>query len=150
MNRMAMHAQLDPAVEPAELAPGAAQARTILRIGFTVAPVVAGLDKFAGLLTDWTQYLWPVVPQLLGVSAAGFMVFVGVVEVAAGVFVGVRPRLGGYVVFAWLSGIVINLLLLGSFLDVALRDVGLALGALALARLATASTPPASRVPSSR
>lgn len=114
------------------------QAFRILHVGFVVAPVVAGLDKFTNFLTDWTQYLWPAVPDALGVSPAVIMALIGVVEVAAGVLVAVRPRIGGYVVAGWLVGIIGNLLLAGAWLDVALRDLGLALGALALARLASA------------
>lgn len=113
------------------------QAYRGLQIGYVVAPIAAGLDKFANLLTDWTQYLWPVAPELIGVSPASFMGMVGVIEIAAGVLVAVRARIGGYVVAAWLSGIILNLLLLGAYYDVALRDVGLLFGALALARLAT-------------
>jgi hypothetical protein len=116
----------------------AAQAFRLLQVGFTVAPIVFGLDKFLGLLTDWTQYLAPVIPRLLGLSAQTFMYGVGVVEIIAGVLVAVRPRYAAYVVAGWLLGIILNLLLLGRFLDVALRDFGLLLGALALARLAEA------------
>ncbi len=116
----------------------AAQAFRLLQVGFVVAPILFGLDKFLNLLTDWTQYLAPLVPGLLGLSAQTFMYGVGVVEVAAGVLVAVKPRYGAYVVAAWLLGIIVNLLLLGQFLDVALRDLGLLLGALALARLAEA------------
>ena len=114
------------------------QAFRILHTGFTVAPILFGLDKFAGVLTDWTQYLAPVFPGLLGVSKQSFMYGVGVVEVAAGVLVALKPRYAAYVVAAWLAGIILNLLLLGRYLDVALRDFGLFLGALALARLAEA------------
>jgi hypothetical protein len=114
------------------------QAFRILHVGFTVAPILFGLDKFAGLLTDWTQYLAPVFPSLLGISKQSFMYGVGVVEVVAGVLVALKPRYGAYVVAAWLAGIILNLLLLGRYLDVALRDFGLLLGALALGRLAEA------------
>lgn len=113
------------------------EAYRILHVGFVVAPVVAGLDKFLNRLTDWTQYLWPAVPDTLGLAPATFMAGVGVVEIVAGILVAIRPRIGGYVVAAWLLGIIANLLLLGEYYDVALRDLGLALGALALARLAS-------------
>jgi hypothetical protein len=116
----------------------AAQAFRLLHVGFTVAPILFGLDKFLNLLTDWTQYLAPVFPGLLGLSAQTFMYGVGVIEIVAGVLVAVRPRYAAYVVAAWLLGIIVNLLLLGHYLDVALRDFGLLLGALALARLAEA------------
>ena len=120
------------------------QAFLLLRTAFTVAPVLFGLDKFAQVLTDWEQYLAPFVDDLVPGSAHQAMLAVGVVEVAAGLLVAVRPRIGGYVVAAWLAGIIVNLLLLADFYDVALRDVGLLAGALALARLAaTYSTRPA-------
>lgn len=122
----------------ASTADPAYQAFLILRTGFTVAPILFGLDKFFNLMADWPQYLWTGVTSLLPVSAGVFMVAVGVIEIAAGVLVLVRPRLGGYVVAAWLAGIIVNLALAGGFWDVALRDFGLLLGALALARLATA------------
>ncbi|HEX5760684.1 MAG TPA: hypothetical protein VF121_15965 [Thermoanaerobaculia bacterium] len=118
------------------LSAGSQQAFRILHFGFTVAPIVAGLDKFADILTDWTRYLAPLFPQLLGVSPETFMLGVGVIEVVAGVLVAIKPRIGGYVVAAWLLGIIVNLLMLGEYFDVALRDLGLMLGALALARLA--------------
>lgn len=125
-----------------DLADPTYQAFRILHLGFIVAPIVAGLDKFFYLLTDWTQYLWPAAPDLLGISPEGFMGAVGAVEVVAGLLVAVRPRIGGYVVAAWLVGIILNLLLVGGYYDIALRDLGLALGALALARLATAFEAP--------
>jgi uncharacterized membrane protein YphA (DoxX/SURF4 family) len=112
------------------------QAFLILRLGFTVAPIIAGLDKFLQLLTNWDKYLAPAVPNTLGVAPHTFMMIVGVIEIAAGVLVAIAPRIGGYVVSAWLVGIIVNLLLVGGYLDVALRDLGLSLGALALARLA--------------
>jgi hypothetical protein len=111
------------------------QAYQILHIGFTVAPILAGLDKFAHVLVNWDQYLTPAVARLLPFSGHSFMLLVGVVEVVAGLIVAVRPRIGAYIVSAWLVAIIINLLLAGGFYDIALRDLGLALGALALARL---------------
>lgn len=113
------------------------QAFRALQLGFVVAPILAGLDKFLGLMTDWSQYLWPGLSDMLGVAPATFMSGVGIVEIVAGILVAVKPRLGGYVVSAWLVGIILNLALLGDFWDVALRDLGLAIGAFALARLAT-------------
>ena len=112
------------------------QAYGILRAGFIAAPLLAGADKFFGLLTDWEQYVAPALA--LPISAGAFMKVVGVVEIAAALVVAVRPRLGASVVAAWLGLIIINLLLLGRFHDVALRDFGLLLGALALERLASA------------
>lgn len=113
------------------------QAFRALQVGFVVAPILAGLDKFFHLLTDWTQYLWPGVANVVGVSPAAIMSAVGVVEIAAGVVVALKPRFGGYLVAGWLAGIIVNLVLLGSYWDVALRDLGLVIGAFALARLAT-------------
>jgi hypothetical protein len=117
------------------------QAYLTLRTGFVVAPILFGLDKFTNLLADWTTYLAPAIDRVLPGSAAGAMVAVGVVEVVAGLVVAVRPRVGGYLVAAWLAGIIANLLLLGDHYDIALRDFGLLLAALALARLATEFRP---------
>jgi hypothetical protein len=111
------------------------QAFWLLRAAFTVAPIVFGLDKFFNLLTDWPKYLAPIADDVLPGSASQAMLAVGVVEIAAGLLVAVAPRLGAYVVAAWLAGIIVNLLLIPGFYDVALRDFGLMLGALALARL---------------
>ncbi len=115
----------------------ARQAFLMLRTVFTVAPLAFGLDKFAGLLTDWEAYLAPWIDDLVPGTAHQAMLAVGVVEVLAGLLVAVRPRLGGYVVAAWLLGIIVNLVTMGDYYDVALRDFGLLVGALALARLAT-------------
>jgi len=114
------------------------QAFWLLRIGFTVAPILFGLDKFVEVLTDWDRYLAPSINDLVPGTAHQAMLAVGVIEIVAGVAVALLPRFGGYLVAAWLGGIIVNLLLLGDFYDVALRDFGLLLGALALARLATA------------
>jgi hypothetical protein len=113
------------------------QALLLLRTAFTVAPIVVGLDKFFGVLTDWDRYLAPVVDDLTPGTAHQLMLAVGVVEILAGLLVAVRPDLGGYVVAAWLAGIIGNLLLIPDFYDIALRDFGLLLAALALARLAS-------------
>jgi len=107
----------------------------ILHIGFVVAPVLAGLDKFTNILTNWSIYLAPVVSNSLPVSTNIFMRAVGVVEIAAGVIVAIKPKIGGLIVSAWLVAIIINLLLARGFYDIALRDLGLALGALSLALL---------------
>jgi hypothetical protein len=109
----------------------------ILHVGFIVAPTLAGLDKFFHLLVDWDQYLAPAIARLLPFSAHRFMLIVGVVEVAAGLLVAIKPRIGGLVVAAWLAGIVLNLLIGATYWDIALRDFGLMLGALALSLLAT-------------
>jgi hypothetical protein len=116
-----------------------AQAYLLMRIAFTVAPILFGLDKFAGVLTDdWTRYLSTQFNDILPGSASDAMHFVGIVEIAAGLVVAVVPRFGAYLVAAWLGGIIVNLLLLGGYGDIALRDFGLMLGALTLDRLATA------------
>jgi hypothetical protein len=113
----------------------ARQAYHILHWGFVAAPTIAGLDKFAQLLTNWDKYLAPTVTRLLPMRPHAFMLLVGVIEIIAGLVVALRPRIGAYVVAAWLVGIIVNLLLLGRYYDVALRDFGMMLGALALARL---------------
>ena len=112
------------------------QAFWILRSGFTVAPILFGLDKFANLLVDWPTYLAPWINDLVPGSAQAAMYAVGVIEIIAGLLVAVRPRIGGWVVMLWLWGIVINLLLIPGYYDIALRDFGLMLGALTLTRLA--------------
>jgi hypothetical protein len=111
------------------------QAYQILHVAFVIAPVVAGLDKFFHLLVNWDMYLAPVISRLSPISGHNLMLVVGVVEVIAGILVAIKPRIGAYVVCAWLLGIVINLLLVPGFFDIDLRDFGLALGALALGRL---------------
>jgi hypothetical protein len=113
------------------------QAFTLLRIGFTVAPILFGLDKFANVMVDWSGYLAPWVNDIVPGSADQFMYAVGVVEIVAGLVVAVRPRYGAYLVAAWLGGIIFNLLTYSGFYDIALRDFGLMLGALTLARLAS-------------
>ncbi len=111
------------------------QAYLVLHIGFTVAPILAGLDKFTHLLVNWDQYVAPLVVRMLPFSGHTFMMLVGVIEVVAGLIVALRPRIGAYIVSAWLVAIIINLLLVPGYFDVALRDLGLSLGALALGRL---------------
>ena len=111
------------------------QAYCVLYAGFIALPVLAGVDKFFHFLVNWDQYLAPIAVQILPISGHTFMLIVGVVEVAAGLLIAFRPRIGAYVVALWLAGIVVNLLLIPGFYDIALRDFGLALGALALARL---------------
>ena len=111
------------------------EAYQILHLGFTVAPIVAGLDKFFNLLVNWEQYLPPFVNKLVGGHGHELMLGVGVIEIIAGLGVAFKPRVFAYVVSAWLLLIVVNLLMVPGYYDVALRDFGLALGALALARL---------------
>jgi hypothetical protein len=115
----------------------------ILHWGFVALPAITGIDKFTHLLTNWDQYLSPTAARLIPVSAHAFMRSVGVIEMLAALIVAVRPRVGAYVVAAWLAGIIVNLVLLGGSLDIALRDFGLFLGALALGRLASVYDHPA-------
>lgn len=119
-----------------------AQAFLLLRLAFTVAPILFGLDKFAEVLTDdWTRYLAVEFDDLLPGSAQDGMYLVGGVEIVAGLVVLVAPRFGGLLVAGWLAGIIVSLLLVGGYGDIALRDFGLLLGALTLARLASAQAP---------
>lgn len=112
------------------------QAYRILHWGFVAAPLIAGADKFSNMLVDWSIYLPPIVPHVTGIPAHTFMYLVGVVELLAAVLVAIKPLYGAYIVAAWLWGIIVNLLLVPGYYDVALRDFGLSLGALALGRLA--------------
>src|SRR5215213_7856931 len=137
---MTTHRHTPAAPAATDPSPAARQAFLLLRTVFPVAPVLFGLDKFFGLLTDWARYLAPQIDGLIPGTAHQAMLAVGVVEILAGVLVAVLPRIGGYVVAAWLAGIIVNLLLIGDFYDVALRDFGLLVGALALARLAPPSS----------
>ena len=117
----------------------AAQAFMLLRITFTVAPILFGLDKFAEvMISDWPKYLAPEFNDLIPGNGQDAMYIIGTVEIVAGLVVAVSPRVGGLLVAGWLGGIIVSLLLVGGYADVALRDFGLLLGALTLARLATA------------
>jgi hypothetical protein len=117
----------------------AAQAFMLLRITFTVAPILFGLDKFAELMiSDWPKYLAGEFNDILPGSAQDAMYIVGAVEIAAGLVVALAPRFGGLLVAGWLGGIIVSLLLVGGYGDIALRDFGLLVGALTLARLASA------------
>jgi hypothetical protein len=117
----------------------AAQAFLLLRIAFTVAPILFGLDKFAEVLTDdWTRYLAVEFNDILPGSAQDAMYLVGGIEIVAGLVVLIAPRFGGLLVAGWLGGIIVNLLLVGGYGDIALRDLGLLLSALTLSRLAGA------------
>jgi hypothetical protein len=114
------------------------RAYRILHIGFVVLPILAGIDKFFNRLVDWGAYLAPVIGNNLPMGTGTFMRIGGVIEIAAGLLVALAPHIGGYVVAAWLWGIIVNLLLFPGYFDIALRDFGLSLGALALAQLAAA------------
>ena len=111
------------------------QAYQVLRFAFTVAPIVAGLDKFLHLLVNWDQYLPATVNAMTGGHGHQLMLVVGVIEIVAGLGVAFKPRIFAYVVSAWLLLIIVNLLMIPGYFDVALRDLGLSLGALALGRL---------------
>jgi hypothetical protein len=115
----------------------ALQAFWLLRIGLTVAPILFGLDKFAHVLTNWDRYIAPEIVHWLPGTAHQLMYLVGAIEIVAGLVVAFAPRFGGYLVAGWLAGIIVNLLMLGGYYDIALRDFGLLLAALTLARLAT-------------
>jgi uncharacterized membrane protein YphA (DoxX/SURF4 family) len=119
------------------------QAFMLLRIGFTVAPIAFGADKFANVLVNWEQYLAPWVAHLSPLSKLHTMHIVGVIEIVAGLAVAIKPRYGAYVVAAWLAGIIVNLLSYSGYYDVALRDFGLMLAALTLGRLASRYDAPA-------
>ena len=115
----------------------------VLRITYAIIPVVAGLDKFTDLLVDWEKYLHPGLISLLPFSPHTFMMIVGVIEIVAGLIVFIRPAVGGYIVMAWLTLIAITLLAGGHFLDVAFRDLAMAIGALTLARISKLFPSPA-------
>lgn len=135
------------AAHPVTRSEPAYQAYRILHVAFTVAPIIAGADKFLEWLVDWDIYLAPLARDLLGGFSHEFMLAVGVIEIVAGLGVALLPRVFAYVVAAWLGAIVINLLLSAAYYDIALRDFGLMLGALALGRISAAfhSRPATSR-----
>jgi hypothetical protein len=119
---------------------GTDRAFVLLRTVFTIAPIAFGLDKFAGLLTDWEQYLAPWIDDLVPGTAHQAMLAVGVVEIVAGLVVALAPRYGGLLVAAWLGGIIVDLVTMGDYYDVALRDFGLLVAALSLSLLAPRRT----------
>jgi uncharacterized membrane protein YphA (DoxX/SURF4 family) len=129
-------------VERVNLRDARYQAFMLLRLAFTVAPIAFGLDKFFNVMVDWPIYLAPWINDIAPGSGQDFMYFVGAIEIVAGVLVALKPRYGAYVVAGWLAGIIINLLTLSGYYDVALRDFGLMLAALTLARLASVYDPP--------
>ena len=137
--------------EPARFARRPAyQAFRLLQVGFVVAPILAGADKFFHLLANWDMYLANSIERLLPFNGHTFMLIAGAIEIVAGLLVAVAPRIGGFVVSAWLCGIIVNLLLIPGFYDVALRDLGLAIGACALGLLAREYGRPATRKEAAR
>jgi hypothetical protein len=137
----ALRSQSTRVLDQSQVANPAYQGYLLLRIGFVVAPVLFGLDKFFDILVNWERYLAPVLNDIVPGNAHEAMLAVGAIEIVAGLAVALRPRFGGYLVAAWLAGIIVNLLLIPGHYDIALRDFGLLLGALTLARLATAFEP---------
>jgi uncharacterized membrane protein YphA (DoxX/SURF4 family) len=136
-------ASAGPVAEASAVGTAAHQAFWLLRIGFTVAPILFGLDKFFNWSVNWPDYLAGWINNIAPGSGQDFMYFVGGVEIFAGILVLLAPRIGAFVVAAWLGGIVINLLTKNppEYYDIALRDLGLMLGALTLGRLALAVVP---------
>lgn len=120
----------------------AGQVQQLLKYTYGLVPIVAGLDKFTNLLTDWKNYLAPSISNMLPFSPSVFMSIVGVIEIIAGIIVLIRPRVGGFIVMAWLIAIALNLLISGHFYDVAVRDLVMAIGAYSLARLSVAQVRP--------
>lgn len=132
---MTASAHAQPRIGTRTESPAAYQAYHILHAGFTILPILAGADKFTHVLVDWDKYVAPAVARV--VNPHPLLLAVGVVKIVAGLLVWVRPRIGAYVVMAWLWAIIVNLLMIPGYYDIALRDFGLSLGALALARLST-------------
>jgi hypothetical protein len=111
------------------------QAFRVLHVAFTLAPIIAGIDKFFNALTEWPQYASHAFASVFGGNTAFMMHVVGVVEIIAGLIVAANPKWGSRIVALWLAGIIVNLLLLPGYFDIALRDFGLFLSAIALSRL---------------
>ena len=133
---MTSHITESPSTRPLVGTTGADRAFFLLRTVFVIAPIAFGLDKFAEVLTEWDRYLAPWIDNIVPGSAHQAMLAVGVIEIVAGIVVAVVPRYGALLVAAWLAGIIVNLVSMGDYFDVALRDFGLLVGALALAALA--------------
>lgn len=138
---MTNHARAaDPTGRPTMSDP-AYQAFLLLRTVFTVAPILFGVDKFTNVLVDWPDYLAPWINDIVPGDAQQAMYAVGVIEIVAGIVVAVMPRYGGLLVAVWLTGIIVNLLTIPDYFDIALRDFGLLVAALALWRLAVRYSP---------
>ncbi|MBW7845088.1 MAG: hypothetical protein H3C45_05505 [Bacteroidia bacterium] len=111
------------------------QAFNLLKYTFTIVPIVAGADKFTNLLTDWTQYINPSIESLLPFSASVFMMIVGVIEIIAGIIVLKKTEIGGYIVAGWLTVIALAFLISFNYVDVAVRDIVMAIAALSMAKI---------------
>lgn len=111
------------------------EVQTLLKFSYGIIPIVAGADKFSNLLVDWSKYLDPIITGVLPLHADTFMILVGIIEICAGILVLFQPRIGGYLVSAWLVLVALSLLISGNYLDVAVRDLAMAIGAFSLARL---------------
>ena len=109
--------------------------KTILKYTYGLVPIIAGLDKFTNILTDWNQYISQALSGLIPFEGETFMMIVGIIEIVAGILVFLKPKIGALVVMAWLIAIALTLILSGSFLDVAVRDLVMAVGAFSLAKL---------------
>ncbi len=127
-------------MEAAQLSQSLKPTINLLKLTFGIVPIVAGFDKFINLLTNWEKYIHPGIAGMLPFSPHTFMMIVGVIEIIAGVMVLVKPAIGGYIVAAWLAVIALTLLASGNYLDIAVRDLVMAIGAFSLARLAKSVT----------
>ena len=108
----------------------------VMKLTYGLVPIVAGLDKFTNLLTNWEQYLNPAIAEMLPFSASSFMMIIGVIEIIAGIIVLLKPAIGGYIVMAWLAAIGLSLLVAANYLDIAVRDFVMAIGAYSFAQIA--------------
>lgn len=116
-------------------------AKTVLKYTFGLVPIIAGLDKFSNILTDWGQYISPWLSEIIPFEAGTFMMIVGIIEIIAGILVFLKPKIGALVVMAWLIAIALTLIVSGIFLDVAVRDLVMAVGAFSLAKLSEEKEP---------
>ena len=123
-------------MESTAIKPGVTPIFNLLKLTFTIVPIVAGLDKFTNILCDWTQYIHPNLLEMLPFSGATFMMIVGVIEIIAGILVFMKPKIGGLVVAAWLTLIALSLLIGWKFADVAVRDLVMAISAFSMSSLA--------------
>ncbi len=118
---------------------GVIEVQTLMKLTFGIVPIVAGADKFTNLLTNWTEYINPTLAGILPFSGSMFMMIVGIIEIVAGILVLLKPQKGAYVVSAWLVLVALSLLASGKHLDVAVRDLVMAVGAFSLAKISNLS-----------